>query len=77
VFPENRNEQKRPEGAILGDDFKPFSCTSSPTANPACDYTEWPEVTALRPTLVAGSRPGKLVSRVDSARFDEGATSLR
>jgi hypothetical protein len=36
----------RPGKLSAGDCFKPFSAASRTTAERACDYTEWPEVTA-------------------------------
>jgi hypothetical protein len=48
VFEEGRNSQKRPQTPSRGHEFKPFSAASRPTANPACDYTKWPEVKLLR-----------------------------
>jgi hypothetical protein len=40
-----RNRAKGRETPIQGHHFKPFSASSTTTAAPAFDYTEWPEVT--------------------------------
>src|SRR5918995_2997163 len=38
------------ETPVEGQEFKPFAAQSRPTANPARDYTKWPEVTSLHPS---------------------------
>jgi hypothetical protein len=54
-----RAELKRPKrtrNRLRGHDFTPFSAAPTSTTKAACDYTKWPEVTALSRLAVKSER---------------------